>query len=497
MHADVVILGSGFGGCLTALILDRIGLRPAVIDRAKHPRFAIGESSTPIADLVLRDLAERYDLPRLKPLCRYGIWCETYPAIARGRKRGFSYFRHEQGEPFVADAKHGNELLVTASASDFESDTHWFRTDVDAFFADEVRAAGIALLEGADIQHIAAERPWRITVRQNDELSQITAPFVIDGTGEAGLLPRALGIANGGGGLRTRSRALYAHFRNVDRWEDELRSQGAAIGDHPFPCDSAALHHTFDDGWMWQLRFDNGVTSAGFVFDEAERSLDETLSPEEEWADQLARLPSVAKQFADAVLLDPPGRLIRTGRLQRRAERTAGANWALLPYTAGFVDPLHSTGIAHTLCGIERLAAILERHWQRESLAAELDRYAATVQRELQLIDRLVAACYGALPCFRLFAACTMLYFAAATTYERRRMEGDVPPPAFLLADDVRFVELAQRFQERIAALRTFDEHAVQQLEADLRSAIEPYNTAGLCDPAAANMYRYTAAVKQ
>ena len=38
MVADIVILGGGFGGCLTALIARKIGLRVVVIDRGAHPR---------------------------------------------------------------------------------------------------------------------------------------------------------------------------------------------------------------------------------------------------------------------------------------------------------------------------------------------------------------------------------------------------------------------------------------------------------------------------
>jgi FADH2 O2-dependent halogenase len=53
MKFDVLILGSSFSGSLLAWLLARRGLRVALIDRDRHPRFAIGESSTPVADLLL------------------------------------------------------------------------------------------------------------------------------------------------------------------------------------------------------------------------------------------------------------------------------------------------------------------------------------------------------------------------------------------------------------------------------------------------------------
>ena len=82
LNVDVAIIGSGFGGSLTALILDRIGLRPVLIDRASHPRLVLGESSTPLADMKLKSLSQKYGLARVEPLAEYGSWQRAYPEIA-------------------------------------------------------------------------------------------------------------------------------------------------------------------------------------------------------------------------------------------------------------------------------------------------------------------------------------------------------------------------------------------------------------------------------
>ena len=65
---DLAIVGSGFGGSLTSMIASRLGLSVILIERGRHPRFAIGESTSPLANVILEQLAERYDLPRLLPL---------------------------------------------------------------------------------------------------------------------------------------------------------------------------------------------------------------------------------------------------------------------------------------------------------------------------------------------------------------------------------------------------------------------------------------------
>ena len=68
VDAEIAIVGSGFAGSLCALVLRQAGRRVVLIDNGVHPRFAIGESSTPFANMVLGYLARNYDLPRIASL---------------------------------------------------------------------------------------------------------------------------------------------------------------------------------------------------------------------------------------------------------------------------------------------------------------------------------------------------------------------------------------------------------------------------------------------
>jgi FADH2 O2-dependent halogenase len=490
MKVDVAIVGSGFAGSFCALVLRRLGRTVAVIDRARHPRFAIGESSTPAANLVLRALCDRYDLTALRPLTNYGTWKAAYPRLGVGRKRGFSYFQHVAGEAFVPHAGHSNELLVTASPSDERSDTQWLRADVDTFFATQVREAGIPLLEDTDVHSIRSDTRWEIEAVQSGRPRRLDASFLIDATGPGGLLARALDLPNATETLHTRSRALFGHFWGLPRWDSSFAS-----ADHPFACDDAALHHLIDEGWMWWIRFDTGLTSAGFVFDERRHPIDPSRTAESEWAATHAQYPSLSDAFSRAALADPPGRLIRTGRLQRLVGQVAGARWALLPHAAGFVDPLHSTGIAHTLLGIERLARIVETHWGRPSIEEALAGYDRSVREEIQHVDRIVDAGYAALGSFRLFAAVAMLYFAAAIMYEERRIAAGIEDDGFLMAHDPAWRGIVAEFHRRLRDTPERDESTVGAFERAIEAAIRPYNSVGLFAPAVQNMYTYTAAV--
>lgn len=496
LDVDVAVIGAGFGGSLTALLLERIGLKPALIERGAHPRFALGESSTPLADFVLAQLAEHYALPRIKPLASYGTWQQSYPELPCGLKRGFSYFQHVPGEAFAPRADHQNELLVAASYTSDDADTHWLRADFDHFLVREAQAAGIAYLDRTNVDSLTPGERWELAGRRGEEACRIRASFVIDATGGGEFLAGGLGLNNDATGVCTNSRALYGHFRDVKPWRQILQAAGGRVEDHTFDCDAAALHHVLDGGWMWVLRFNNGVTSAGFMLDCDRWPLDETVSPADEWQSQLARYPSLAEQFAAARLVAPEGGLRRSGRLQRRVERAAGPNWAMLPTAAYTLDALHSTGNAHTLYGIERIVGILERHWNRPELAAELDRHSQMLQSEISLVDQLVHGCYLACGRFELLAHYAMHYFAAATVSEMRRSElGVACPDAFLQATNPEFraiVDDAYGRLSRLVAGGSICDDDIADYGREVAAALAPFNIAGLCDPAKRNMYPYT-----
>ncbi|MBM3847600.1 MAG: FAD-binding protein [Verrucomicrobia bacterium] len=85
-HFDFLILGSGFAGSLLAMALRRQGRSVLLIDKSRHPRFAIGESTTPMTNLLLEQFARKWDLPQVLPLTRWGTWHKALPLTAGGLK---------------------------------------------------------------------------------------------------------------------------------------------------------------------------------------------------------------------------------------------------------------------------------------------------------------------------------------------------------------------------------------------------------------------------
>lgn len=487
---DVLVLGSGFGGSLLSAILARAGQSVALVDTARHPRFAIGESSTPLADQTLARIAAAYNLPELLPLTNYGRWKAHHPELVCGLKRGFSYFGHTPDQPFDSTM----QLLVAASTSDQVADTHWLRADVDAFLFRLARTCSVDCHEGATYSFNALSDGWLLEGAADGNPIRLRAPFIVDASGGSGVVLKTLGVADQSTTLNTTSHAVFAHFENVRSVADVFSELQVDQTRHPFDCDAAAVHQVLDTGWMWQLPFDDGTVSAGIVLDGRSASCAAAERDAQEiWDQTLNRFSFLKRQFDDAVVVRPAAGMQRSGRLQRLTTQAAGDSWAALPSTAGFVDPLHSTGIAHTLNGVSRLAAILTTPSGDEHRSQRLTTYSDQVISELQLIDELVEGCYAALPNFRLWSDWCMLYFTAVVSMEQ--LTANDVSCSFLRADDTAFrrtVAVARVALQRVMDSGVTDD-ACSQFEQTLRRLIQPWNNVGLLDESCEGMYAHTA----
>lgn len=504
LNPDILILGSGIGGSLLATILVRAGKSVVMIDRSRHPRFAIGESSTPLADQALAQIANRFGIPELKPLCHWGTWKRKYPGLLCGKKRGFTYFDLTRNENLTADNFDSRRLLVAASVDDEHSDTHWLRSDVDSFVFDLARSSGVSAFQQCRYELSQQNAQWILTGKSVEEVSealqsiQVQAPFLIDATGSPNGVLKFLKVPDQTHLLKTHSRSTFAHFRHAKTCEQLLIDRAISIDRFPYRCDDAAVHHVLPDGWMWQLRYDDNSLSAGFMIDERPQALhvaQSLPSPADEWNWRIARSPFLARQFRTAQIVRPESGLQSTKRIQRLATQGAGHNWAAMSNTVGFIDPLHSTGIAHTLFGVSRLADILLAAMSADDREQRLQDYSDGVISELLSIDEFVEGCYEAIPSFRLWCLWGMLYFAAATSMEQST---ELSARGFLQANNMHFRALMREARDRLGAVcraGSADQSNTEDTFAQwLKSAIQPWNRVGLFDDGCNNLYSKTAA---
>ena len=492
VECEAIVFGGGFSGTLLATLLARQGTDVVVLERQQHPRFAIGESSTPLANQTLRDLASTYDLRELEAISRFGTWRETYPDITCGLKRGFAYFRHHPGQPFHSPDRE-NELLVAASREDAIGDTHWLRADVDDWFARLARQAGVQVIEGWQPRRLQREKgTWTAEGLVSEvPLCVRTRGWIFDATGPAAYVARTAGSQATSHGFRTATRSVYTHVRDLPRWEHLLQEAGVSTLEYPFRADDAAVHHLIEEGWIWQLPFVDGRVSIGWVHP-CKPSNDKATVKALDKQDWLARYPTLHAWLGQANLAETPDEWISTGRLQRRLTRLFGDGWVALPHTYAFVDPFYSMGIAWSLFGIRRLA----RWWNEDASTSRsleaLALYAGQLERESRHLDRLIAMAYRAMPSPTLFHAATMVYFAAATQAER---SDSASSPGFLAAEDPAFSCAVEEISTAIdGAARTGGLPADAETATWIEQRLAPFNQVGLFRPREPHLYWETAA---
>ncbi len=204
---DVAIVGSGFAGSILARVLAAAGRSVLLVERGKHPRFALGESSTPLAAIALERLSRRLeglgaDGGDLAALAAAGRWRRHLdpPAgerrLGRGLKRGFTFYRHRPGRAFANSPANEARLLVAASPDDGIADNHWLRSDVDHHLARRAAAAGAEFWEECELDGVEigggvdGAGPVRLTGRRRGHGAvAVEAGFVVDASAPAASSP--------------------------------------------------------------------------------------------------------------------------------------------------------------------------------------------------------------------------------------------------------------------------------------------------------------------
>ena len=494
-RTDVIIIGSGFAGTLLGWILAKQGRSVTILDKARHPRFAIGESTTPTADFLLAHLADRWELNELVPLVNYGRWVREYPSLMRGLKRGFAYYRHEVGRRHRDSLDDRGSMLVAASASDEWSDTQWLRSDVDHFFARNAVAAGCRIDEECRMTFArfdSIDGEWTLRFdRKDGSQGEVRARFLVDSTGGTDFGETYLSNAEQSLSMRTETGAMFGHFSAVGSMQphSDFFLEDTENYFHP---DASAQHQVTEEGWYWMIRFDHGCTSVGLVQPTCKWPVG--LAPRnamDYWQSQLARYPTIRSMMEHSVLEAPANGLRYQPRINRKLKYASGPGWVALPTTVGFVDPLHSTGIAHALSGVLRVADIL---LDTKLSSEKIQSYSNAVSREIDWIDTLVAGCYLGLPSFQRFLAYSCFYFVSAIAFE----ETLVRDPGHW--NEGYMLSRCNALHDRVEPIyvQLLNGHLISDRDCHeaIRRAIEPWNRIGLLEPSRGYRFAHTAPPK-
>ncbi len=373
--ADIIVIGGGPAGSTAATMLAREGWRVLLFEREHFPREHIGESLLPASLPVLEALGV---MPAIEAAGFLKKWGATM-VWGNGAEPWSWYFRE-------TNKSHPHAYQV-------------WRPQFDQILLENSASNGVDVRQGTRVLEVELNGQEQMAVRVAEvegKEHRATARFVVDASGQAGLIGRALGLRKPD--EQFQNLAVYGYFEGCERL--------------PPPDETNIFIESYEHGWFWLIPLHNGQMSVGSVVDHRHGSEGiRELGLDAYFRAQIAEAANASRMLATATLVAGPT-VIRDWSYT--SAQVAGDGWALAGDAACFIDPLFSTGVHLALSAGVLTAAFVTTTLKDRELAAA----AAPVFEELYYSQ------------YNLFRQLARLFYSTNRTvdsyfWEARRILGE------------------------------------------------------------------------
>jgi flavin-dependent dehydrogenase len=315
---DVVIIGGGPSGTTCGVRLARRGRKVLILERSKFPRFHIGESITAFGFTVFDDL---------------GVFSEVQE-INQVKKKGLEFVMHDKTHRIYfggPDPKTGERPFTFQMA----------RHKLDQVLLENARKQGVTVCEEHLVKRVLFEGGRAVGVEYKDLASsdpdtvhRIYAKWIIDASGQGAVLNRQLKDNWYPDPLLDRKMAIFCHWKGdieVTNTDEDINFK-------------LCVHKNRRD-WAWYIPIAKDTLSLGIVLSQ------ETLKQEMQTKGLAEIFYSYAKDipYISELLENPTLKEIEKFRCVKdysyRSKRYCGNGWAICGDSAGFIDPVFSTGL--------------------------------------------------------------------------------------------------------------------------------------------------------
>lgn len=356
---DVALLGGGLSGLtLVRQLLDKLpDLRIVILEKRSYPvseaAFKVGESTVEIG---AHYLAEEVGLKK-------HLVDEQLP------KFGLRFF-FNNGEESLADSiEVGTSEFFPAPGYQVD------RGRLENHLRDSVIQMGASFREDAHVRQVelgARGTAHAVAYTRNGQDHKLTANWIVDASGRAGLLKRKLDLAEP---IDHNVNAVW--FRvgaalRIDEWCDDPDWQTRA---GKIPRRWLSTNHLLGRGyWVWIIPLASGATSIGIVTDPRIHALSEMnrMDLALQWLKEHEPLCAESLEPHHDEVQD----FLVLKRLGYGCRQVFSADrWALTGEAAVFLDPLYSPGIDYIAMGNTMICSLMEAEQQGRPIDELAPRY--------------------------------------------------------------------------------------------------------------------------
>ncbi len=354
---DAIIIGGGPAGAAAAAILAGYGHDVIVLERAKFPRYHVGESLLPFT---------------FEPLCRLGL-------IEKLRE---SHFVKKFSVQFVSPSGRASQpfYFFDRYSQDVAQTWQVLRSEFDVLALNNAREKGAEVREQVTVRELIRERGKVVGVRARagEEDLEFRAPITIDCSGREAFAA-----------LRNRWRVGDPELHKVAVWTyytGALRDPGIDAG-------ATTVAFVPEKGWFWYIPLHNDLVSVGVVAEGKYLSRDGLREPEEIFKRETEQNVWIKNHLAPGKQV---GEYFITGEYSYHSRHCASEGLVLAGDAFCFLDPVFSSGLMLALkSGVMAADVVHECIMANDFSPGRFSEYGSVLREGIENMRKLVYAFYN------------------------------------------------------------------------------------------------------
>ncbi len=349
---DVVIIGAGPAGSVSAAYLHKQGKKVLVLEKEEFPRFVIGESLLPhcmdhLEETELLDVIKQAD------------------------------FQVKNGATFFLGDKQCSFDFTDHYTDGWKWTWQVKRADFDKLLIDEVEKKGVIVRFRCSVTNVncSAKNQEVTYVDENGTARLVQANYIIDASGYGRVLPKQFKLDQPSD-LEGRG-AIFTHVIDKNRQEGD----GNNITVHSFRNNTS---------WIWVIPFADGSTSIGVV-SENEHIKELANNNASGFNDFVSNFKGLNGRFLNMEQLFEPKHLLG---YSIGVKHMYGDGYVLCGNSTEFLDPIFSSGVTLATASGLLAAKLVNRELNNEKVDWQVE-YEDYLKEGIEVFRSYVKAWYS------------------------------------------------------------------------------------------------------